>query len=123
VGICYYFARPDNKTLFDMDKSYGLGEILCPSDYYLEGTEPVSLGDIETAIILWYGDRFEEVRGTGEEQALTSAILAFADGHPIYYINEHHHWFDEWFFDVGRRLERAGDRWDVVQAHRARVKT
>ena len=28
MGTCYYFARPDNGTLFDMDKAYGLGELL-----------------------------------------------------------------------------------------------
>jgi hypothetical protein len=79
MGTCYYFFRPDNETLFDMDKAYGLSELLGTD------SDQVKLEDVETAILLWFGDWPERADGEVEQQAkaLAAAILEFADGQPI----------------------------------------
>jgi hypothetical protein len=85
MGTCYYFFRPDNETLFDMDKAYGLSELLGTD------SDQVKLEDVETAILLWFGDWPERADGEVEQQAkaLAAAILEFADGQPIFFISEH----------------------------------
>jgi hypothetical protein len=98
MGTCYYFWRPDNETLFDMDKASGLRDLL--------SKEPVKLDDLETAIGLWYADW--PSRGMNADAPdLANAIKEFADGHPIFFVSEHDAVIDALYDKYGSAFYRV----------------
>lgn len=109
MGTCYYLARPDNRTLFDMDKAYGLRELIgCDS------STPVDLDLFELAL----GDWFGEWPAVDEQTALTKAAdvaswaRKFADGHPVFFVSEHHAWIDSDDYRDDGWLRIVADRFD-----------
>lgn len=78
MGTSYYFARPDNRTLFDMEKAYGLREIL-----RVTSREPVVQDDLLAALLLWYEGE------SAEAERVHDRIVEFAQGQPIYFVSEH----------------------------------
>jgi hypothetical protein len=103
MGTCYYFYRTDNETLFDMDKAYGLTQLIGT------GSDPAKLEDIDAAIDAWYEQLY---RGDGGDIAmnkaddLKKAVREFA-GHQthLYFISEHHQIIDA-LYDNGRDVNK-----------------
>lgn len=98
MGTDYYFARPDNRTLFHMGKAYGLRELIG-----LGISERVDFRVLYLGLVEWFDGEHQE-----HVTRLMAAIQAFADGQPIYFVTEHHPWLDE---DTPWR--EAGSRWRV----------
>jgi hypothetical protein len=103
MGTTFYFARPDNKTLFDMDKAFGLWELLRTD----RAQQPTNLDDFEAALSLWLKDNEPYAR------AVSAAVRKFADGNPVHFISEHHPWFDDMYDNDGRMWPVVGDRFHV----------
>jgi hypothetical protein len=99
MGTTYYLARPDNHTLFDMDRAFGL-ELLMPTSE----TERVDFRVLYLALHEWYGG--------DDVTPLMRDIQEFAQGRPVYFISEHHKQLDvdvdDWY--EGNRLRVVGRR-------------
>jgi len=102
VGTTFYLARPDNKTLFDMDKAYGLWDLIGA-----DRSQPVNLDDFEAALLLWLDEDESYAR------AVAKAIRMFADGQSVYFISEHSPWFDDMYDRDGRVWPVVGDRFEL----------
>lgn len=100
MGTCYYLCRPDNKTVFDMDKAYGFWDLL--------GREhrPLSQADFDAAMSLWITDNPEYVA------RVCAWVEQWADGHPFYFVSEHHEWIDGDEYRTNSWLRVWGDRFD-----------
>jgi hypothetical protein len=107
MGTTYYFARPDNKTLFCMDKAYGFGELLYGHKFY-KSADSVTADDVEAALLLWFEP--DEAR---HAEAVADAVRTFAEGKPLHFISEDHAWIDSdeyrnehgWLREVGNRFD------------------
>jgi YHS domain-containing protein len=106
MGTTYYFARPDNKTLFCMDKAYGLADLLGIHATLSQGAK-----DVEVALRMWF-----EPEDVAHADAIAAAVKAFADGQPIYFISEHHEWIDgDDYRDQRGWLREVGNWFDVTR--------
>jgi hypothetical protein len=109
MGTTYYLARPDNRTLFDMDKAYGLSKLIdCGT------THAVDLGALEAALLNWFSEWPSEDENHAKEVARRVAVWVadFAEGQHVYFISEHHEWIDGDQFRDNGWLRVVSDRFD-----------
>jgi hypothetical protein len=118
MGTTYYFARPDNRTLFDMGKAYG------GKAYGLTLNAPVDVESLARTLFAWFcespAQNVDEARDVTER--VTAWVRQFADGQPFYLVSEHHEWIDSDDYRDGGWLRVVADRFDGFETKHGRAR-
>jgi hypothetical protein len=84
MSITYYLARPDNRTLFDMEGAFWLSQLMPTSE-----KERVDFRVLYLALNEWHADDAKHLVAP-----LMSRIQSFAGSRPVYFVSENSRWIE-----------------------------